>query len=239
MYNLNMNKIVPQFQNSLFSSMADSIPDIAEFGIDSILDEGTLKNFPLMSTLVGVKNVAQNLHDRNLLRQTLTFVKELNNGQLDEEKKEEYKKKIDEDPKRAEAELGRILIILNQNIDTRKSAILASLFRSYINGVSMWDEFCDYAEIVDRMFLSDLKYLRKIYEHDLKKDDYMINSSTYSANRLSSLGLINMSRVADFYKKSYNMDYVVHLTACGRKFCAIISDYLLHSAIVPLDLSYR
>lgn len=86
-----MNKIIQQFQNSLFSSAADSIPDIAEFGIDSILDEGILKDFPLMSVLVGVKNVAQNLHDRNLLRQTLTFVKELNDGQLDEEKKRSIK----------------------------------------------------------------------------------------------------------------------------------------------------
>lgn len=128
MYNVNMNKIIQQFQNSLFSSAADSIPDIAEFGIDSILDEGILKDFPLMSVLVGVKNVAQNLHDRNLLRQTLTFVKELNDGQLDEEKKEKYKNKINEDPKKAEAELGRVLIILNKNIDIRKSAILANLF---------------------------------------------------------------------------------------------------------------
>ena len=131
-----MKEIIPGFQKSLFSGASDSIPDIAEFGIDGILSEGILKDFPFVSTLMGVKNIAQNLYDRNLLRQTLAFIKELNNGQLDEKKKEKYRKRIEDDPKKAEAELGRILIILNKNIDIEKSAILACLFRSYTSAVS-------------------------------------------------------------------------------------------------------
>lgn len=120
MYNIDidMNEIIPGFQKSLFFSLSDSIPDVAEFGIDSILSEGILKDFPFVSTLMGVKSIAQNLYDRNLLRQTLAFVKDLNNGQLDNKKKEKYRKKIEDNPKKAEAELGRVLIIFKSKYRT-------------------------------------------------------------------------------------------------------------------------
>jgi hypothetical protein len=218
-----MNKIVPQFQNSLFSNIADSIPDIAEFGIDSILDEGVLKDFPLMSTLVGVKNVAQNLHDRNLLRQTLAFVKELNNGQLDEKKKEKYKKIIDENPKKAEAELGRVLIILNQNIELSKSKILAAIFQEYINENIDWKTFCEFSEITRMFFVDDIYDLDTIYQ---QAPNYL-SFLSYGADRLVALGLVKSSTAPAIVEDALGIRQSMTLSDIGEKYYKIVSKVLL------------
>ena len=43
-----MDKIVPAFETTLFdSTLSDACVDIAELGIDSLLDEGVFKSIPI------------------------------------------------------------------------------------------------------------------------------------------------------------------------------------------------
>lgn len=223
MYNIDMNEIIPEFQKSLFSGMADSIPDIAEFGIDSILSEGILKEFPLVSTLMGVKSVAQSLYDRNLLRQTLTFVKELNSGQLDDKKKEKYRKKIEDNPKKAEAELGRVLIILNQNIELAKSKILAATFREYINENIDWKTFCEFSEITRMFFIDDIYDLGIIYHQESNYLSFL----SYGADRLVALGLVKSSTAPAIVEDALGIRQSMKLSAIGEKYYKIASKALL------------
>lgn len=88
-----MDQIIPSFKKNIFDSSKDSIMNLTELGIDSLLDDGLLKDVPIVGLLVGVKNTAQNIHDRNLLRQTLKFIQEFNSGTLSEEKLIRYKEK--------------------------------------------------------------------------------------------------------------------------------------------------
>lgn len=129
-----MDKIVPSFRKSLFNSSKEVIGDITELGIDSILDDGIFKDLPVVNLLIGVKKTAQNLHDRNLLKLTLNFIKEFNSGTIDEKRLNQYRNDISSDDKKAESELGRVLIILNSMIELEKFSMLANLFRNYING---------------------------------------------------------------------------------------------------------
>ena len=223
MYNIDMNEIIPGFKRSLFYGMSDSIPDIAEFGIDSILNEGFIKEFPLMSIFVGVKNVAQNLYSRNLLRQTLAFVKDLNNGQLDKEKKDKYKKKIEDDPKRAEAELGRVLIILNQNVELAKSKILAAIFQEYINENIDWKTFCEFSEITRMFFIDDIYDLDTIH---CQCTNY-INLLSYGADRLVALGLVKSSTAPAIIDDALGLRQSMNLSDIGEKYYKIVSRVLL------------
>ena len=102
---------------------------------------------------------------------------------------DKYKKGINNNSNKQEEELGRVLILLNSNIELEKSKMLANLFRNYINSKISWDEFCEFSEIVKMLFVRDINYLRKIYIGSFKRyreiPDYILN-------RLSSLGLISM-----------------------------------------------
>lgn len=216
-----MDKIIPSFKKSLFDSATDTIKELGEFGIDSILDDGLFKEFPIVSLLIGIKNTAQNIHDRNLLKQTLEFIKEFNAGTIKREKLEEYKEKIENDSKKAEQELGRILIILNNTIEFEKSKMIANLFRNYINENITWEEFCEFSEIVRMLFLKDIIYLRKIYTGQIKDT---ANCPLYPFDRLASLGLINTSTKSVMISSSSNSrtDKFLNLTAIGGKFYQFI-----------------
>ena len=148
-----MDKIIPSFSSSLFDGSKDSIGDIVEIGIDSLLDDGLFKDIPIVNMLVGVKNTYQNIHDRNLLKQTLAFIKQFNSGTIDQNKLIKYKELINSDSKKAEKELGRVLIILNSTVDMEKSQMLANLYKAYINEKINWNQFCEFSEIIKMLFL--------------------------------------------------------------------------------------
>lgn len=218
-----MEEIIPSFKKSLFEASKDSLSDIVEFGIDSILEEGVLKDFPIVGTLIGVKSAYQNIHDRNLLKQTLIFIKEFNEGVIDEEKKKRYVEGINSNPKKAEEELGRFLIILNRNVDDIKSVYLAKIFRAYINEKIDWNYVCEYTDIIERMFISDIDVLKLIYEGKL--NDTRNRNDLFRAERLKSLGIIGLSptliKMSNVPGETRTDSYIV-LNGNGKVFTYII-----------------
>ena len=211
-----MNKIIPSFKESLFEEMGDSIAELGELGIDSILDDGIFKELPIVNLLIGIKNTAQNIHDRNLLKQTLEFIKEFNAGNINEEKVQKYKEML-EDSNKAEKELGRVIIILNNTIETEKTKMIANLYRNFINGNINWEEFCEFSEIVRMLFLKDVLYLRKIYTGQIRDTS---NCVLYPIDRLTSLGLINttVKSVVMSSRANSRTDKFLNLTEIGGKF---------------------
>lgn len=72
-----MDKILPTFSVSLFDKdMAEKCSDLAGLSIDTVLDIATNSSIPIVSLLVGMGKIAQNIYDRNLLRQTIHLITE-------------------------------------------------------------------------------------------------------------------------------------------------------------------
>lgn len=136
-----MDKLMEDFEKSLFNDSKEALMDYVEVGIDCFINDGFLKEIPIVETIVSVLNVGKNIHDRNLLKQTLTFISEFNNNSISRERLEKYKLKIENDTKKCEEELGRVLLLLNNFIDREKSLMLAKLFKSYINEKINWVNF--------------------------------------------------------------------------------------------------
>lgn len=184
-----MDKLAEDFERSLFNNSKEILEEYIEVGIDSFINDGILKDIPIVNTIVAVLKVGKNVHDRNLLRQTLTFIKEFNSGNISKDKLVAYKSTIENNPKKCEEELGRVLILLNNYIDTEKSIMLARLYRNYVIQEIDWYEFCEYSEIVNRIYIQDIDILKKIYEGEnidkFRKENYRLD-------RLSSLGLIHV-----------------------------------------------
>ena len=150
-----MNEIIDPFKESLFNDKFKGIlGDTIEIGIDSILTDDSLREIPIVNTIIGTFKFGQNIHDRNLLKQTMIFIQEFNNNSNNEKVQKyisKYKKNITNNPKKAEIELGRVMIILNRNIDDIKSSILAKLYLSYIENKIDWSKFCDLSEVNERL----------------------------------------------------------------------------------------
>lgn len=219
-----MDELVPAFDASLFDSHISDIGlEYLELGIDSILKDGILKDIPIVRTIIGFGKLAQNIHDRNLLLQTLSFIQELNSGTVTPEKYNEYRTKWTVDPYFREQELGYILIILNRNIDTTKSRFEAKFYSAYIDQIINWDDFCELCEITTRLFVSDIGILRKAYRNGGVSESSGI---TYKHDRLVSIGLLTNEAtlhggVVAFDLDNLEQQNIMELTEIGRKFCNI------------------
>lgn len=217
-----MDKLTNDFEKSLFNDSIDIIGDYMEIGIDSFIEEGILSEVPIIKSIVSVLKMGKNVHDRNLLKQTLTFIKEFNSRNISKDKLVAYKSAIENNPKKGEEELGRVLILLNNYIDTEKSIMLARLYRAYINKIINWNEFCEFSEIINRLFIQDIQILKGIKDRNI---DIMNNhEDEFRIERLYSLGLIGLSFNPVTYDdlKNGHINSGRNISPLGRKLCEII-----------------
>lgn len=222
-----MKNIIPSFRDSLFSKNTDILIDISEYTIDNLIKSSdTLTDFPIIKTIASVLKGAYNIYDRNLLKNTLVFIQELNSGTIDEEKYIAYKTTLEHNPNKCEKELGRVILILNNIIDVSKSKMLSRLFKAYINKVLTWEEFCEYSEIVNRIFLEDIALLKKINDGEvtfIDEDD----KEKYRIHRLNSIGVIEISidkMTVAIINGSMKPKQLVTISDVGNKFLKIVLD---------------
>lgn len=182
-----MSDLVPAFRDSLLSPLADPAGDILELGIDAVFENEAFRAFPIVSAVVGLCKVGVNLHERNLLRQTAIFIKEVNDGTIDPEKLEQHRLELIQDPKKAEKELGRVLIILGRQVDDFQTRVLGSFYKAFLRGSVSWEKFCELTEANSRMFIADYAVLYKTNE---PMGFLFPAKEEYQIDRLVSLGLL-------------------------------------------------
>ena len=89
-----MNDIVPEFNDSLVIDSSDIIGDYLELGIDSILENDSLKEIPIIKTFLSIGKITKNIRERNLIKNLVIFLNELNSGNIDKEKLNKHKEKL-------------------------------------------------------------------------------------------------------------------------------------------------
>lgn len=217
-----MDYLIKDFKESLISSSENDLKDYLEIGIDRLIEDGILKDIPIVNSIISGLNIAKNVRDIILLKQTMLFINELNNGTINKDKLITYKSTIENNPKKCEEELGRVLVYLNIFIDEEKSVMLAKLFKAYIKQQINWNEFCEFSEVINRLFIQDLHILKKIKDRDI--DLMFSQEDEFRAERLYSIGLIGMSFKALTYGniKDGHINSGRTISPLGKKFCEII-----------------
>lgn len=216
-----MEKIIPAFKTTLFDPvLSDAVVDMTELGIDSFLDEGVFKNIPIVSVLIGLSKTAQNIHDRNLLKQTIKFINTFNNNTIDKKNLEKHKDKLNKNPKFAESELERVIILLNSNIDLKKSELLAHFYSAYVNEEINWHQFCELADVTSRVFITDLKILHAVFKKEIKDTT---QCEIYKIDRLIALGLLNATNKSMRISSNHNSETerYIQTGVLGNIYCQI------------------
>lgn len=213
-----MNEIVPEFNDSLVIDSSDIVGDYLELGIDSILENDSLKEIPIIKTFISIEKITKSIRERNLIKNLVIFINELNRGKINKEKLSRHREELRKNPKKAEKELGRILIILEQTIDNIKSSILGKLYKSYINQEIDWDIFIEFSEITNRLFMFDINILKVMWSQAYntyieQKDD------NFRIERMYSLGIIG--NIFPSMNETKHLHGRV-LNGLGKKYCDII-----------------
>ena len=212
-----MDELIPSFKNTIFDqSLVDAGTDVLEIGIDSIIDDPFFNSFPITRFVIGVGKTALNISERHFLKNTYRFLVAFNTGSVDEKMYSEYKQKIESDPKKAEEELGRVMIILNRSIESKKAEILGKFFQAYVNQSVSWEEFSDFSDALDRIFISDLSLLYRASLEDVIKPD---DRDMYKGERLNAIGLVNTK--TDYTETTVGIikiEWVIQITDFGKRF---------------------
>ena len=96
-----MNELVPALKETLFAPTYELVAEYAEIGIDSLLESDALKGIPVVGTMAAICKVGYNIHERNLIKQTLEFVMGFNAGTISQEKIDEHRYELESDPAKA------------------------------------------------------------------------------------------------------------------------------------------
>ena len=179
--------LIPSFRDSLFKPMADPMMDIGEVFLDTVFEDGVLKEIPIIGTIAGLAKATVAIRERQLAKNTYAFIKGLREKNLSQEKLDAYRKKLD-DPKVAERELGYVILLLDREIRAEKSLILGRMYAALVDQSISWEQFQELSEALDRMFMADFQVLARIrYETPLMTG--VRKRELHGVERLWSLGL--------------------------------------------------
>lgn len=150
-------------ERTLSVALADSISnevinctgDIVEVGLDAIIDDGILKDVPILSTVISLYKIGDSIRERCNLKKIAVFVNELNKGAVSDEKKKEYREKFITNEKFRNQQIEYLLVLIDRYIGYDKPRLLAKLYLAYLDGIIIWEELTMYAEVVDRFLLLD------------------------------------------------------------------------------------
>lgn len=172
--------------NSLTEEAATVSSELLEVGLDAILEDGLLKDIPLLSTAVSIYKIGNSIKERHNIKKLNSFLNELNNGIVDDFQREEYIRDFVENKKIRNKELEYILVLIERYLSEDRSRLLAKLYLAYLENRIVWDEFVMYAEILDRLFKLDIDTLVS------DADQYIVykNIGAESILRLVALGLM-------------------------------------------------
>ena len=216
-----MNEIVPDFNDSLIIDSSKMLSDYLELGIDSVLENECLKEIPIVKSIIGAGKIIKSIRERNLIKNLAIFLNELNSGNINKEKLTQHKEKLKSNAKKAEKELGRVLIILEQIIDNEKAQILAKLYKSYINQEIDWNLFVEFSEVTNMLYINDLSVLLLIYRNEL--NDTTNRNDLYRIERIKSLGIIGLSpKMLYVSNATSRQDSYIVLNSMGKIYTRII-----------------
>ena len=179
-----LKKLISTLKDSVFSPVYHLAAEYIEIGIDEVLENNVLQEIPVMNTISTAYKVGLNIRERNLAKQTLAFLRGFNNGSISQEQLNAHREELESNPDKLEQELSRIIIILDEHIETMQSQILGTFYLSYVKSAISWDKFRELSEANRKMFFCDYKILREAALNDgLMTTDCKL----YQVDRLISL----------------------------------------------------
>lgn len=147
------------FSDTLNEDALSCVSEYAEMGLDAILEDGVLKEIPIVSTAVAVFKVSSSIKERDNIKKLIVFLDEMNKRIVDEEKRSKYRHHFKNDEKFRNKEIERLLILIDRYIGDEKPRLLAKLYLSYLDKIIVWEEFVMYSEVIDRFLFLDCERL--------------------------------------------------------------------------------
>lgn len=183
-----MEKLIEPLSKTIFEEGIEIAEEYGELTIDSVLDDNILGEIPLIRTALGFGRITVAVRDRILVRNLLTFLKKIQENNIEKKYLEKHLKTFEKNPRKREKELEIIISYCDHYTIKIKNKILANIYTSFIVGDITWDDFFFLIELLESIKVFDICTLKDLYQ----KGIYGVEDEYYpvSLQRLNALGLI-------------------------------------------------
>lgn len=147
----------------------DVILNLGEAAIDMVLDEGILKEIPILGSVWGLAKVTMSIQDKLFTKKLLTFLLQLKN--TDPDSRKQQIDKIDNDPNYKTKVGEKLLHIIDKCEDSEKAAYIGKFFQCYIEEKIKYEEFLRASKSIEMTFLYDLKRFIKENWDDMEMEE--------------------------------------------------------------------
>ena len=174
---------------SLSESISDEscsiLAEIGEISIDAVLNDGLLKDIPIVSTTISLFKIGSSIRERHHLTKLIAFIQQMNEGIMNEDQRKKYQEALKDDCQKRNKEIAYLLIIIDRYLHIDQSRYLAKIFSAYLDEKIKWQKVVEYSEIINRLLPSDYNLLKSKSSYHSSKDQ-----NTDTLQRLIALGLI-------------------------------------------------
>lgn len=220
---MDKENLVVSLEDSLTENLLDTVADLTEVGLDAVMDEGILKEIPLLSTVAGIYKIGHTIKERHTIKQLALFVTELNKGCVDKNKKNRILEKLNGNQQQSKQEIEYILVVLDSYLEYEKPKMLAKLYMAYLEQRIDWTQFSMYAAILRTLLSQDVKILQG---HDFNAGAIIcMQMDSASWLRLLSAGFVYEQGVMRFngdISKNHDLEVTYSITKFGQKFIDIV-----------------
>lgn len=157
------DKFKKELITELTTNTNDVIIDYAEIGLDIIFTDEIVQLLPVLKTIASACKVGMAIRERHFAKNLFDFLKEFREGNIDPEKLESSRVKLESNIKYRNRVVDHIILMLDRYVDSEKSKIMGRLLIGYINGVCDTKQFIEMSSCLDLIFISDCEVLMDIY----------------------------------------------------------------------------
>ena len=155
-------KIGKAIVGEILNPSIDISIDYGEVALDSILEDGILKDVPIISTVISGVKTALAIRDKRFVKKTLVFLQEINSGHADPEKVEEFREKLMHDKSYNEKITELIITMIDNHLQEIQSKVFARLVISHINGEIDYEMLLTLSVTLDKLHPAGYEGLRSL-----------------------------------------------------------------------------
>ncbi len=173
------------------SELVDLGNDVAEIAIDSILDEGLLKELPVIKTVFTLYKTGKSVKDQFTLRKILSFLNGCNG--LSKEETEEFIQNFENEKKSKEFGM-QLLLLIDKTDDIKKAELIGKLFLLLLKKTFDLKVYLRLCYMINKCFYDDilcLQYFKdsqSILTSNNEIVDAIVLENLFSSGLLSEYG---------------------------------------------------
>ena len=169
---MELQKLPDQLVDSVYSpELIDIAVELSDVGIDQFLDDGFVKDLPVVGVIAKIFKAGLDIRDRIFIAKIAKFLFKLK--EVPEKQSIIFKEKISED-QNFKKKVGQTLVLLLERLDDlEKPNIIGKCFAYYLSNKISFADFRRLSAAIELAFIDDLYAL--LGEH-IEKSSFVIDS---------------------------------------------------------------